>query len=263
MRRRPNLRPNPHRPRPPRLQHPLPRLRRRRWVVPIGDILSGFESFMNGHRSAEFYFIPFSGHALLISSDPSTAAVTPRPSEEDEEGLSTLKNLRRWLGWFPPLRRALIGAALARLPEEDYVQDWLHVYASDRRRKFNEMEYHLPFEEGPKALAEIIDAHGLPQMTPHTITERHLLVAELANIRERGYAMDDEEIEPGLRCIAAAVRGHSGEVMAAISIAGPSSRLHREDLERHAERVVAAARQISTALGAPAVPGAPSRSLTA
>ncbi len=132
------------------------RLRRRRCVVPIGDILSGFESFMNGHRSAEFYFIPFSGHALLISSDPSTAAVTPRPSEEDEEGLSTLKNLRRWLGWFPPLRRALIGAALARLPEEDYVQDWLHVYASDRRRKFNEMEYHLPFEEGPKALAEII-----------------------------------------------------------------------------------------------------------
>ena len=64
--------------------------------------------------------------------------------------------------------------------------------------------------------------------------------------------MDDEEIEPGLRCIAAAVRGHSGEVTAAISIAGPSSRLHREDLERHAESVVAAARQISAALGAPA-----------
>lgn len=132
------------------------RLRRRRRVVPIGEILSGFENFMNGHRSAEFYFIPFSGHALLITSDPSTADVTPRPSEEDEEGLSTLKRLRTWLGWLPPLRRALIGSALTRLPEEDYVQDWLHVYASDRRRRFNEMEYHLPFEEGPRALAEII-----------------------------------------------------------------------------------------------------------
>jgi IclR family transcriptional regulator, KDG regulon repressor len=115
----------------------------------------------------------------------------------------------------------------------------------------------------PQALAEVIDQHGLPEMTPHTITERHVLVAELASIRERGYAMDDEEIEPGLRCIAAAVRGHSGEVTAAISIAGPSSRLRREDVERHAESVVAAARQISSALGAPALPGTSSRSLTA
>ncbi|SOC36153.1 FAD-linked oxidoreductase [Rhizobium subbaraonis] len=138
------------------------RLRRRRWVVPIGDILASCDTFMSAHRSAEFYFIPFSGHALLITSDISTADVSPRPAEEDEEGLATLKQLRTWLGWLPPLRRALIGAALARLPEEDYVQDWLNVYTSDRRRKFNEMEYHLPYEEGPRALAEII-----------TLTEKH------------------------------------------------------------------------------------------
>ncbi len=132
------------------------RLRRRRWVVPIGDVLASFDTFMSAHRSAEFYFIPFSGHALLITSDISTAGVSTRPPEEDEEGLATLKHLRTWLGWLPPIRRALIGAALARVPEEDYVQDWLNVYTSDRRRKFNEMEYHLPYEEGPKALAEII-----------------------------------------------------------------------------------------------------------
>lgn len=132
------------------------RLRRRRWVVPIGEILSSFDGFMDGHRSAEFYFIPFSGHALLITSDMSADDVTSRPPEDDEEGLSTLKSLRNWLRWLPPLRRAFIGAALSRVPREDYVQDWLHVYASDRRRKFNEMEYHLPFEEGPRALEEIV-----------------------------------------------------------------------------------------------------------
>jgi DNA-binding IclR family transcriptional regulator len=79
------------------------------------------------------------------------------------------------------------------------------------------------------------------------------LVSELASVRERGYAVDDEEIEPGLRCIGAAIRGHSGEVTAAISIAGPSSRVRREDLDRYADRVVTAARQVSSALGAPSV----------
>jgi DNA-binding IclR family transcriptional regulator len=103
----------------------------------------------------------------------------------------------------------------------------------------------------PSALAEVIERHGLASFTPATITERHLLVSELAAVRERGYAVDDEEIEPGLRCIAAAIRGHSGEVTAAISIAGPSSRVRREELDRYADRVVAAARQVSSALGAP------------
>ncbi|MEX2547960.1 MAG: IclR family transcriptional regulator [Chloroflexota bacterium] len=115
----------------------------------------------------------------------------------------------------------------------------------------------------PAALADVIDRHGLPAFTPATITERHLLVTELARIRERGYAVDDEEIEPGLRCIAAAVRGHSGDVTAAISIAGPSSRIQHDNLDRHADSVVVAARQISSALGAPAVGAGRSRSLTA
>jgi DNA-binding IclR family transcriptional regulator len=107
----------------------------------------------------------------------------------------------------------------------------------------------------PQELAAIIEQRGLPALTPHTITERHTLVSELAQVRERGYAVDDEEIEPGLRCIAAAVRGHGGEVVGAISIAGPSSRLRREDVARHAERVVSAAQQISQALGAPSAVG--------
>ncbi|RUY48136.1 D-arabinono-1,4-lactone oxidase, partial [Mesorhizobium sp. M7A.F.Ca.CA.001.12.1.1] len=61
------------------------------------------------------------------------------------------------LAWLPSLRGRLIRSAAVRFPAEDYVQDWLNVYASDRQTKFNEMEYHLPFEEGPKALAEIIE----------------------------------------------------------------------------------------------------------
>ncbi|MBN9235309.1 MULTISPECIES: D-arabinono-1,4-lactone oxidase [Phyllobacteriaceae] len=133
------------------------RLHRRKWVLPIKDMLAQFQPMMGAHRSAEFYYVPFSGHAQFIASDLSDKPVSPRPPEEDEEGLATLRKLRTVLAWAPWLRGLIIRSVMARLPAEDYVQDWLNVYASDRRTRFNEMEYHLPFEEGPKALAEIIE----------------------------------------------------------------------------------------------------------
>ncbi|BCM18991.1 D-arabinono-1,4-lactone oxidase [Mesorhizobium sp. J8] len=132
------------------------RLRRRKWVLPVGDMLKNFETMMAAHRSAEFYYIPFAGYAQFIASDLSDAQPMQRPTEDDEEGLATLRKLRTALRWLPSLRRALIRGAVKKVPSEDYVQDWLNVYASDRRTRFNEMEYHLPYEEGPKALAEII-----------------------------------------------------------------------------------------------------------
>lgn len=135
---------------------PAYRLRRRRRIVPIEEVLSGFEDFMRGHRSAEFYFIPFSGHALLSTIDLTDAAPTERPTEDDEESLAILKALRTGLLRAPFLRRKLIGAALRRVPPEDYVQEWQNGYASDRQTRFNEMEYHLPFEAGATALREII-----------------------------------------------------------------------------------------------------------
>ncbi|TIO74813.1 MAG: FAD-binding protein [Mesorhizobium sp.] len=136
---------------------PTYRLRRRKWVLPIGDMLRDFETMMAGHRSAEFYYIPFSGYAQFIASDLSEQPTTARPTEDDEEGLATLRKLRTVLRWLPSLRRALIKGAVKKVPSEDYVQDWFNVYVSDRRTRFNEMEYHLPYEDGPKALAEIIE----------------------------------------------------------------------------------------------------------
>lgn len=136
---------------------PTYRLHRRKWVLPIKEMLAQFEPMMGAHRSAEFYYVPFSGHAQFIASDLSDTPVSPRPPEEDEAGLATLRKLRTALRWAPWLRGLIIRSVMARLPAEDYVQDWLNVYASDRRTRFNEMEYHLPFEEGPRVLAEIIE----------------------------------------------------------------------------------------------------------
>ncbi|MGX5839244.1 D-arabinono-1,4-lactone oxidase [Mesorhizobium sp. ArgA1] len=132
------------------------RMRHRRWTAPIADVLSQFERTMTAHRSAEFYYVPFSGQALLIASDITEAPATVRPPTEDDDAVTTLRKLRDYLSWFPWLRRRLIGSAFAKVPAEDYVEDWLKVFTSERNVKFNEMEYHLPFEEGAGALGELI-----------------------------------------------------------------------------------------------------------
>jgi len=72
---------------------------------------------------------------------------------------------------------------------------------------------------------EIFDRHGLPQITEHTITDREELFDVLAEIRERGYAYDDEERVNGMRCVAAPITDGDNRAIAAISVSGPKSRL--------------------------------------
>src|SRR3954469_12738967 len=65
-------------------------------------------------------------------------------------------------------------------------------------------------------------------LTPSTVTTAKRLLKELTIIRERGYGLDEEEREKGVCCVAAPVRNHTGEVVAAISVAGPMQRMPRE-----------------------------------
>jgi len=88
-------------------------------------------------------------------------------------------------------------------------------------------------------------------LTPRTITSAKRLMKELAVIRERGYGLDQEEREKGVTCIAAPIFNHTGDVVAAISVAGPTERMPREVVGSDvAQAVVAAARAISLDLGA-------------
>ena len=94
-------------------------------------------------------------------------------------------------------------------------------------------------------------AQKFPALTPYTITSAKRLLKELRVIRERGYGIDDQEREKGVRCLAAPVRNHTGEVVAAVSVAGPVDRLPQDLVGSDiAAAVVAAARTISIDLGA-------------
>jgi len=92
-------------------------------------------------------------------------------------------------------------------------------------------------------------AAGLERRTPRTIVEVGELEAELERIREWGFAIDDVENEPGVRCVGAPVFDEEGAVTAAISVAGPEHRLTRERAIELGPRVRAAADELSRRLG--------------
>ena len=71
---------------------------------------------------------------------------------------------------------------------------------------------------------KIVRLKGLPDFTPNTFTQIDDLFTELATIRRRGWSYDDEERYIGMRCIAASIRNEHGEVIAGISISGPTVR---------------------------------------
>ena len=100
----------------------------------------------------------------------------------------------------------------------------------------------------------IVRERVLERFTENTITDRAALHAELRRVRERGYATDEEEIELGLKCVAAPIRNAADEVVAAISLSGPKFRLDGEEMKRIVRLVLAAASRVSAAMCDDAAP---------
>ena len=92
---------------------------------------------------------------------------------------------------------------------------------------------HLPESK----VDDVVAKHGLREFTPGTITTRAELDESLAEIRERGYAIDDEEKIEGLRCVAAPVLSDA-DVLGAVSISGPTSRMQGDRFEEELPELV-------------------------
>ncbi len=88
----------------------------------------------------------------------------------------------------------------------------------------------------------------MPRFTPNTICNIDDLLAELALVRTRGYALDNEENELGIMCVGAPVRNKDGMVVSAISVAGPTIRINRGTVPQIAREVIEAANRISETL---------------
>ncbi len=88
----------------------------------------------------------------------------------------------------------------------------------------------------------------MPARTQHTITTFDHLSKHLKAIRELGYALDDEENDYGVRCIAAPVYDHRQQAIACIGISGPTVRMTDDRLDELAQQVMTAAYQLSAQL---------------
>jgi DNA-binding IclR family transcriptional regulator len=107
-----------------------------------------------------------------------------------------------------------------------------------------------------KVLLSGLDAHevdrrleSLPAYTTGTITSRSELHRELASVRERGYAVAVDELEVGLTALAAPLRSAHGDVVASMSVSGPSLRLDADRVATLLPVLVAAAAEVSGRLG--------------
>lgn len=102
---------------------------------------------------------------------------------------------------------------------------------------------------GDDLAKRIAEPNGLERYTDRTITSPPQLRKELARIREEGYAVDNEEAVVGLRCVAAPIFDHTGQAVAAFSVAGPATRVTLARVPGISRLVCETSRQISYRLG--------------
>ena len=100
-----------------------------------------------------------------------------------------------------------------------------------------------------REVREIWESTPIEKCTENTITDLDVLLRELAEIRLRGYAIDNEENEIGVRCIAACVQDYTGRADAAFSISAPAARMPDERLREFSDYVLQTPRDISRQLG--------------
>lgn len=105
----------------------------------------------------------------------------------------------------------------------------------------------LPEEE----VRRIWDRSVIEPLTPNTIVRYDDLLENLDIVRQRGWAMDNEENELGVLCIAAPIKDFTNTPIGAISISAPAARMTFSTCERFAQEVIASTNAISGALGAP------------
>lgn len=100
----------------------------------------------------------------------------------------------------------------------------------------------------PEVQEQVLSA-PIVKRTVHTVTDPDLIREEMARTRRRGYSVDREENEDGIKCVAAPVFGYDGRVLGAVSIAGPAFRMEDRRMERLGQKVVEAAGLVSERMG--------------
>jgi IclR family acetate operon transcriptional repressor len=101
----------------------------------------------------------------------------------------------------------------------------------------------------PEVIDQIVSKIHFVRYTHKTITSREGLMKALERVRRRGYAIDDQEIEAGVRCVGAPIFDEYHRAIAAVSVSGPTSRITAPNMPDIAEHLLRCCRDISLSLG--------------
>jgi IclR family transcriptional regulator, KDG regulon repressor len=101
----------------------------------------------------------------------------------------------------------------------------------------------------PMEAEEVLKKRPLPKLTPKTITSVRAQLKAFKRIREQGYAIDNEEVETGARCVAAPIFNSQGRPVAAMSVSGPVNYMTGSVVGQIAQALAEATRKISGQLG--------------
>ncbi len=134
------------------------KVKRRTWFAPFEEVLGSCHAFAAKHRHFEFYAVPFTGMAYCIAHDETDEAETPRGANAENDGVDDLMMLRDYTSWAPWLRRGLAQQLIAGTPTEEVVGTAWRLLSTERPKRFNEMEYHVPQEAVVEALREVAAA---------------------------------------------------------------------------------------------------------
>jgi len=108
---------------------------------------------------------------------------------------------------------------------------------------------HMAFMS-EEEIDELLPQRELKQFTPNTFSDREELKKALVEVAEKGYAIDNEELDVGVRCVAGPIRDYTRRIVGAVSVSGPSMRFSDERMEKEiVPLVLQAAEDLSTRLG--------------
>lgn len=101
------------------------------------------------------------------------------------------------------------------------------------------------------AIKKLMEKVGMPGFTRKTLTNDRRFFADMETTRERQWALDDEEATVGMRCVAASIHNEFDDIVAAVSISGPTTRLTYDRIGELGPRIKRVAAEITAAIGGP------------
>ncbi len=233
-------------------------------VTELANRITGFSGSARMHKSTVYRFLNSLKELGYVAQDPETDGYSVT-LKIFEIGMAVLDRLELWREAQPILKRLAdtTGETIHLATLDDYRLVYLGKIESSKTLRVSMMS--RVGQSAPtyctglgKALLASLPAQRVTRIlkkekvvafTKRTITARPDLDRELEVIRARGYAIDDEEHEVGVRCVAAPVRDNAGIVAAALSISVPSVRLADRDVLRFGQMAIQAADEISGRLG--------------